>query len=382
MSARFGGFAKGDVRSAQSSTAASVASSTPVIGPMRRLICTIGLLVAACQPSLGSVTWLGDNGAATGSTTTVDSTQGASLSATTSSSSSASTQGTSSAVDSATDAEMSSTTTTTDGWVCDLSPGAWAVSEPLLIQAINTQWIEWDPFLFSDGRMLYFSSERPKGEAAFDTYVTTRASLEDPFGPPVYVTDPGWNQQMTVEGGITLRDDGLEVFLARGDDVFQLWTSTRASMDASFVTWQVLPGLTGVHDPHLSSDGLNLYLAREIGSDFDLAVMSRDGIEIPWGEPEPLLNVNTGSIEISPSVSDDERVLFFTRQVGSQRDIFVAHRSQRDTPFDPPEPLTEVNTDDQESEPFLAMFEGTCELYFSAHRGGDWAIYRAAIVQR
>ncbi len=274
-----------------------------------------------------------------------------------------------------------STSTTGAGWLCDLSPGAWAIAEPELVEAINTPSLELDASLLADGRTLYFSSDRPNGAGGFDTYVTARTSDDEPFGPPLPVGDPGWNQTSN-EGGLTLRGDGLEVFLARdvsGD--FRLWTSTRASTDVPFVRWQVLPGMRDAHDPHLSDDGLKLYGAAGPLPDLDLFVLSRDGLESPWGLPEFPASVNTASYEASPSVSADERVLVFTRNVGGQFDLFVAYRPEPDQPFDVAAALDDVNTGAHEAESFLAEFEGSCELYFSSDRSGDWAIYRAPIVQ-
>ena len=314
--------------------------------------------------------------------TSVDSTASTSLTATSSTSTSASTEDMSGTVDaSATDTTGGETTTTGEGWVCDLSPGAWRVDEPTLVEGINTPSIEFDPFLFSDGRTLYFSSNRPNGVGAFDTYFATRSSFGEPFGPATLITDPGWNQTSN-EGGVTLRNDGLEVFLASdASGEFKLSQSTRATTDTPFMVWQELPALTEVHDPHLSDDGHSLYMVDDTNSNLDLAVIKRGDMGISFGAPAPLIGLNTSAPETSPSVSDDERRIIFARNVEGQFDLFTAHRSEREMPFGSAEPLLEINTPDQEAEPFLAEVEGSCELYFSSNRGGDWALYRAAIVE-
>ncbi len=319
--------------------------------------------------------------------TSVDSTPETSLTATSSTSTSASTEGMSGTVDaSATDSTTDSTTgeettTTGEGWICDLSPGAWRIEEPTLVEAINTPSLEFDPFLFSDGRTLYFSSDRPNGVGAFDTYFATRSSFGEPFGPATLISDPGWNQTSN-EGGVTLRDDGLEVFLASdASGEFKVSRSARATADTPFMVWLEIPALTELHDPHLSDDNRSLYVVSDTNTNLDLAVIKRGDIGAPFGAPAPLIGLNTSAPETSPSVSDDERRIIFARNVEGQFDLFTAHRSEREMPFGSAEPLLEINTPDQDAEPFLAEVEGSCELYFSSDRDGDWAIYRAAIVE-
>src|SRR5258708_3926769 len=61
---------------------------------------------------------------------------------------------------------------------------AW--SEPVnLGPAINTSFDENESSISTDGLSLYFTSNRPGGFGqSFDMYVSQRASLNDPWGPP------------------------------------------------------------------------------------------------------------------------------------------------------------------------------------------------------
>jgi len=50
---------------------------------------------------------------------------------------------------------------------------------------VNSSSSERRPFIANDGLMLFFDSERPGGYGQGDLYVTTRATLSDPWGTPV-----------------------------------------------------------------------------------------------------------------------------------------------------------------------------------------------------
>src|SRR5215469_8910331 len=58
-------------------------------------------------------------------------------------------------------------------------------SEPVnLGPLINTAFNDQHPALSKDGLSLYISSNRPGGYGADDIWVSQRASVDDPWGPP------------------------------------------------------------------------------------------------------------------------------------------------------------------------------------------------------
>jgi WD40 repeat protein len=59
-------------------------------------------------------------------------------------------------------------------------------SEPVNLGAtINSSFADGGPALSKDGLSLYFGSDRPGGFGGFDLWVSQRATVEAPWGPPV-----------------------------------------------------------------------------------------------------------------------------------------------------------------------------------------------------
>jgi len=247
------------------------------------------------------------------------------------------------------------------------------------VEAVNGPHFEWDPLLTSDGLTLYFSSDRPGGVGSFDTYVTTRPTVDSPFGAPAPVAHPGWNTA-SVEGRVTLRSDGLEVILSsnRDDDEFRLWRSTREDPGDPFTTWTTVPMTASATEPHFNTYGGDLY----ISTNNDLAVLHRDALDKPFGPAKPLDELNSGAPEISPTLSKDQLTILFVRSTGSL-DIFAAYRENISDDFKDVHPLESVNTEFHEAEIFLAEYGDSCELFFSSNREAEenWNLYRARIVE-
>ena len=64
-----------------------------------------------------------------------------------------------------------------------LAYGPW--SAPVnLGPVINTSFIDADPAISKDGLSLYISTDRPGGLGDLDIWVSQRASVDDPWGPP------------------------------------------------------------------------------------------------------------------------------------------------------------------------------------------------------
>ena len=125
----------------------------------------------------------------------------------------------------------------------------------------------------------------------------------------------------------------------------------------------------------LSRDGLSLYFAsaRSGVSGTDLYVSRRRGVSHPWETPEPLVMLNTPVGEGSPSLSHDDRYLFFNsgRPGGSgATDFYVSERrfTQDDFGWDVPVRLpSPPNSPGQEVEPtYIENPDGRPQLYFGS----------------
>ena len=97
---------------------------------------------------------------------------------------------------------------------------------------INSSSVEADPSISADGLELFFESRRPGGHGA-DIYVSRRASKDDPWGPCMNIGAPvntAYDDQSP-----SISADGLTLFFSAynrpggyGSD--DLWVTTRASI--------------------------------------------------------------------------------------------------------------------------------------------------------
>ncbi len=133
---------------------------------------------------------------------------------------------------------------------------------------INTSSEEWLPSISADGLTLTFTSDRPGGLGGWDLWVTTRATIQDEWTPPVNL-------------GAPINSSNREVSMSIShDDLILFFSSDR-------------PGGYG---------GYDLWMSR------------RGTVEDPWSTPVNLgPNVNsTVMYEQSPDISSDNSMLFYT----------------------------------------------------------------------
>jgi Tol biopolymer transport system component len=137
---------------------------------------------------------------------------------------------------------------------------------------INSTSFDAEPAISSDGLSLYFESERPGGYGGLDIYVASRATRNDPWGPPVNLGPP-------VNSSIS---------------------------DAG---------------PNISTDGRAFFFHRFAGSDWDLWMTTRKSPNDPWGLPvrlPPGINSSgnlSNAVEARPAISPDGATLYFCANV-------------------------------------------------------------------
>lgn len=159
----------------------------------------------------------------------------------------------------------------------DVGPFGWRPARNLdeLGTPMNTAGFDSGPSLFRDARglQLYFVSNPVGGQAQADIYVSV-LQADGSFAAPVPVPElnaPG------SEGGPSVSSDGREIYFQSnrpgGLGGFDIWRATRESSDA---IWSVPENVAEVNTPGndftplLSHLGLTLFLGRE-------ALTSRDG---------------------------------------------------------------------------------------------------------
>ncbi len=204
--------------------------------------------------------------------------------------------------------------------------GGW--SELLPIGAVNTAADELSPHVSSDGRWLYFSSNRVGGQGGFDLYVCRREAA-------------GWSAPQNLGPAVNSLADEL--------------------------------------DPALSGDGLVLYFSANSTADrrpartTDLFAARRSAIDGAWQPAEPLTEVNSPANERTPLHFGEGRALYFASDRQARPDELVnfdLYRLRTVADQRQLEPLgSGVNTAANELAPALSP-EGT-RLLFASDRLGD-----------
>lgn len=186
------------------------------------------------------------------------------------------------------------------------------------------------PALSKNGLSLYFASDRPDGEGNLDIWVSRRASLNDPWEPPVNL-------------GPVVNTSGVD------------------------------------HDPALSRDGHWLFTAgdRQGGfGAFDIWAAWRAHTRDDFGWQTPInlgAPVNTAGQEAGPEYFENDDIgvplLFLTRpRAPGPADIFVS-QLQPDGSFGPPAPVTELNSPSGDAK--AALRHDGLEVIFQSMRPGS-----------
>ena len=264
---------------------------------------------------------------------------------------------------------------------------------------INSSSVEIDPSISADGLELFFESRRSGGHGLADIYVSRRASKDDPWGPCMNIGAPvntaNWEQSPSISA------DGLSLYFSPWTGVYgsdYLAVTTRASVsdpwgppvnlgatvDSSADTWA----------PSISADGLVVFFvsgrAGGLGGD-DLWFTSRATKNDPWGSPVNLgATVNSSLEECFPDISADSRMLFFSDHMGGPwrpggyggQDIWMATRATTAQPWKEPMNLGPViNSSYWDFSPNISGDGST--LYFGSDRPsgiGSADLWQAPII--
>lgn len=137
---------------------------------------------------------------------------------------------------------------------------------------VNSQYSEWCPHISADGLSLYFCdylTPRPGGYGEWDIYVTTRATVSDPWGEPANL-GPNVNSS-GIDASPEISADGLTLFLnsnrSGGLTGSDIWMTRRKTKDADWETPINLGSTVNRSgfeaSPNLSADGSTLYFGSE-----------------------------------------------------------------------------------------------------------------------
>jgi Tol biopolymer transport system component len=261
---------------------------------------------------------------------------------------------------------------------------------------VNSSVRDGRPTISSDGLELFFPSERPGGLGDRDIYVTTRSTLDEPWGEPVNLGPPVNTSDR--EAGPDLSADDLSLFFQSdrpgGSGGTDLYVTTRSTKNDAWGTPVNLgPTVNSSENdpsPSISDDGLELFFHSRRSGGFgnaDLYVTTRPTIDDDWSEPINLGSiVNTSNHEYGPKISPDRLTLFFfsyNRPGGyGSTDIWTTRRVTINDDWGEPINLGPIiNSSSADNSPELSA-DGTT-LYFRSNRPGgfgDFDLWQAQVI--
>jgi hypothetical protein len=200
-----------------------------------------------------------------------------------------------------------------------------------------------------DGLEVYIESDRSDGYGGWDLWVLRRDALDADWGPPEnlgpVVNSSGGELRATISA------DGLTLFFGStrpgGQGNADLYMTTRATREASWgppvnLGPNINSSAVDAH-PWISADGLELYFQsnRPGGyGDRDLWVTTRPTVDKDWGQPTNLgSTLNTSAREAWPCTTPDGLALFFFSDRPSSHqgaDLYMAKRATRKDPWGVP----------------------------------------------
>lgn len=233
-----------------------------------------------------------------------------------------------------------------------------------------------DPTSTADGLELYFDTGGT-GRIKF----ATRTSRADPWGSASDFLAIGPDAQGTTPW---ITPDGLRLFFASVamlESERDIWWMQRASRTAPWMPPEQLQAVNsadGDFAPGLSHSGLELVLTR-IGGDLaneELFFSKRDSTNSDWNPPE-LAPLSSAEGRDSDAVfGPQDLTLWWVRETpGRGLDLFVASRATTGEPFASPRPVTELNSDRDDGDPWISP-DGR-EIMFYSTRSGPSRLYRA-----
>jgi hypothetical protein len=275
----------------------------------------------------------------------------------------------------------------TSGWSPALSiETAWPGADP----SFNTAALEGCPFIARDGKTFFMASARPGGLGGLDIWISTRSSVDEPWGPPENAGEPV--NSASNDFCPTLARDGhtfyfvsnrpggcgagdIYVSRRRDDEGFDAPTNLGCDVNSAADEAGPFPleepgrgpvlyfsstragGFSPEATGALSGDG-DLYDSEWHGGSFGPAVL------VP--------GVNSAADEGQPNVRRDALELFFysTRPGGlGLADLYSATRARASDSWSTPVNLgPNVNSAASETRPSLSWDGGT--LYFGSTRPG------------
>ena len=249
--------------------------------------------------------------------------------------------------------------------------------EPRVIAAISSaDTTDDDPSLSSDRLLLFFNSRREGGLGREDIWFSRRASADGEWQAPEPVPELSSDARET---GIALSGDGLTLWWSSdregGQGGLDVYSAVRAGREQPWSAPEPVAALSSPGDDlvsALSGDGRTLLLARrdDEDDDYDLHRSLRDAGGA-FSAPEPLAELNSDDEESDGFLLGSGLQLIFTRD----SDLWLAERASTGEPFGPGAEITSLNSDEDDRDAWAS--DALDYVVFSSDRSGSYLLYEA-----
>ena len=248
------------------------------------------------------------------------------------------------------------------------APEGWLFDTPLELTVLNSGQGEDDPALPASMLEILFDSNR----SGSGLWRATRATVDQPWSAPQAIP--------LFDGGSSpwFSADGLTLHLILGGEIVR---TTRPNLGASWSPLVAVAGLSTANQESsvaLSADERYAVISSELPRS-SLLEASRPTASDPWSTPQLIgaLTTSQGQDSAVWLNAAATMVLFVSTRPGGRggKDIWVATRANRSVPFEAPNPLTSLNSADEEEDPWLSPDGSTC--FFSRSIGGIKRLYTA-----
>lgn len=242
-----------------------------------------------------------------------------------------------------------------------------------------------NPTLTADLRQIYFTTKRDGEDTGADVWFASRAAATDRFDAPQPVTLVNSDED---EASPAISLDGTELYYGADTEAgmgeLDIWVVRRPNRDAAWSEPALVPGVNTPQDDIPRPPGYGGRVmplgSRALGTGFYATYFAtRADVSADFGAPvlvSELLEDNQSTIDAF--LTEDGLSLYFnlTPDAGeSKGDLYVARRASVTETFGAPEALTELNSADDERDPWLSPDGRT--LFFSSDRDGALNIYEA-----
>jgi len=265
----------------------------------------------------------------------------------------------------------------------DRDPPRYRFDDPERIEELAAPSKTDNPSLTADLLELYFTSERNGGPA--EIFVAKRAQHDAPFEAPVLA---GALNARGIETSPAVSADGLSIWFASdragGLGDLDIWVATRSARDDDWSAPNNAAALSSEgrdipRPPGQRGQVMPMASDRDSPGSYQVFFATRAADPAMFHAPQWVSELAAPpSSTVDGFLTDDGLTLFYvTGPAIGPADLFVASRRTLDERFLEHAALTELNTEQDERDPWLSP-DGT-ELYFASDRSGTYAIYVAAV---